>query len=78
MTLKEFRASGRDVADLATNEHLAAQELRGPGRIYAEDLVIEGTPAQWCLTIENDSRCGSLPALEEALYRWAVDCDYLP
>jgi hypothetical protein len=77
MTLEEFMITGRNVADLSTIDHLASQGMEGPGRVYAEDLVIAGTPGNWCLTIENDSRMGDLEALERALYDWAIDEGYL-
>lgn len=39
MTLTEFRATGRDVAELATIPHAVAQELTGPGRVYVDGLL---------------------------------------
>jgi hypothetical protein len=77
MTLDEFRATGRDVADLAAFNTLDCQGFQGPGRVYVDDLAIEGTPDRWYLTIGNDSRSDNLEALERVLYDWAIAEGYL-
>lgn len=51
LTLDQFRATGRDVADLRAIPEVAAQlsddgEAR-PGRIYAGDLFIETSNRMW-------------------------------
>ena len=82
MTLAEFRATGRDVPDLATIPHCAASEMHGPGRVYLDTewpLVIEGSVADgWYLTIGNRSeRMPSLEAAERDLYEFAVTEGYV-
>lgn len=82
MTFDEFRATGRDVPDLGTIEHCAAQEISGPGRVYLDDdwpLVIEGR-GPWYLTIGNSSEMYGPDALESAerkLYEFAVSEGYI-
>lgn len=74
LTLEEFRASKREVRELATVPALEAQGYEGGGLVYAGDLVIEwGTGAAWCLTIGNESQeSNDLESLEEELYEWAL------
>lgn len=83
MTFQEFCATGRDLPDLATIPHCAAQEIHGPGRVYLDDewpLVIEqgSSPDLWCLTIGNSSHeSNDLQTLERELYEFAVTEGYL-
>lgn len=78
MTLTEFRATGRDVAELADILDCAAQEAMGPGRIYMDGgLYIEGTAGHYTLTIGNQSMAGDLSTLEERLYTFAVSEGYI-
>lgn len=80
MTLDEFRATGRDVADLGAIEHCAAQEMSGPGRVYLDPewpLVIERVRGDWCVTIGNSQRVASLATLERDLYEFAVSEGYI-
>ncbi len=79
-SLAEFQATGRAVAELSDLAHMNAQGLEGPGRVYCGDdgFFIQGTAESgYCLTIENDSSMGALPALEAKLYRWAESQGYL-
>lgn len=81
MTLDEFRATGRDVADLSTIEHIACSGIEsGSGRTYLEDtLFIErDTLPYWSLTIGNWSASYSdLAAAEAKLYEFAVSEGYI-
>jgi hypothetical protein len=78
MTLAEFRATARVVAALEVDENSSAQCFEGPGRLYGDGLVIEGTAeAGYCLTIGSDSEMGALVDLEAKLYQWAIDQGYL-
>ena len=80
MTFEQFQATGRDVADLATIPHCAAQEMHGPGRVYLDTewpLVIEGCNG-WCLTIGNSTESSLvLEDLERDLYAFAVAEGYV-
>ena len=77
--LNEFRATGRDCADLeAAGCETGAPEGEPPraGRIYGPEdsgLHIDGEPGAYCLTIENDSHMGALADLEAELFQWALD-----
>lgn len=78
MTLDEFRATGRDVGDLSEYDTLEAQGLSGPGRVYEQELCLEGTAANgYHLTIGNESFTAPLRFLEERLYEWAISEGYL-
>lgn len=81
MTFEEFQATGKDCVDISIYEHLEAQGLSGAGRIYAEELCIEGIAGSYCLTIGNTSisetTSDSLQMMERKLYDWAVDEGYL-
>lgn len=83
LSFSEFQATGRNVADLSTIPHCAAQELYGAGRVYLDDewpLVIESgsAPGLWCLTIGNDSHeSNDLQSLERKLYQFAVSEGYV-
>lgn len=85
MTLEQFAATGRDIADLETI--MEGQGLEGvPGRAYTDhNLWIErweddrfgkgppnGEPT-WLLTLHNDQFEGDLATLEPLLYQWAID-----
>lgn len=82
LTFAEFRASGRDVADV--RRLLPDQyDARTPGRIYAGQLVIEdsqgASSGRWMLTISNGSRCSNqLKTLERELYDWGVAEERIP
>ena len=79
MTLDEFRATGRDVADLGAIDD--AQGFTGPGRAYLDDgLFIERIlPVErWCVTIGNDQRMTAyLARAERWLYEFAVSEGYI-
>ena len=83
LSFSEFQATGRDVSDLSTIPHCAAQEISGAGRVYLDDewpLVIESgsAPGLWCLTIGNDSHeSNDLQRLERELYDFAEAEGYL-
>lgn len=77
MTLTEFRATGRNVADLAMIPECAMQEIHGPGRVYAHGLCIQGRAGDWYLTIGNDSHSGSLETLESELFAFAQSEGYV-
>jgi hypothetical protein len=73
MTLAQFRASGRDVADLG--EEITGMDLEGvPGRIYAHHggPYIERHGGGWLLTLANDQWDDPLESLEALLYEWSV------
>lgn len=69
MTLDEFRATGRDVANLEEFNECD----QGPGRVYAGDCTIALDVEGWCCTISNDSRMGTLADMEAFLFDWARD-----
>jgi hypothetical protein len=84
MTLEEFRATGRDVANLDDAPHHLAVE--GPGRVYVYDGgpfierwkddrhgIAPPNGPTWLLTIGRDSWDGELPKLEAILFDWAKD-----
>jgi hypothetical protein len=72
MTFEEFRASGRDVANLDDAPHHLA--IEGPGRVYCYDggPFIQRTPYGWHLHIERDEWDGRLSQLEPILFEWAA------
>lgn len=74
MTLEQFRATGRDVADLREALGDVWDEVR-PGRVYAGNLHIEGSEsAGWCLTIYNESWAyDPLEVYERRLYEFGVE-----
>lgn len=78
MTLDQFRATGRDVADIVAElPHAAGYTEPGtPGRIYDGDCYIEGTPETgWTLTIHNTimrSGAYTLAELEHELYEFLI------
>lgn len=72
-----FQASGRDIADAATLEHLDAQGLSGPGRAYDGDVMfIAKSPLGYELTIANCQYMAPLEKLERILYDWVADEGY--
>jgi hypothetical protein len=76
LTFEEFRALGRDVADLS--EIIEGQEeLEGkPGRVYTDhSLYVEREPdGRWFLIIENQDWIGmSLVDMERRLYQYGLD-----
>lgn len=78
MTLHEFRATGRDVADLQTalptNEFYDSGKPR-PGRVYLDNCYIEKSDKPekpYYLMIDHDEYEGALADLEVALYEWAL------
>lgn len=81
MTLEEFRATGRDVADFGAIDD--AQGFTGPGRAYLDDgLFIERIADigdyKWCLTVGSDQRLYALLGnAEDALYQFAVSEGYI-
>jgi len=81
MTIDEFRATGRDVADLSTIEHIACSGIEsGAGRTYMDDqLFIEHgeISGAWHLTLGNAQLLGSLADMERKLYDWAVSEGYI-
>lgn len=80
MKFAEFQATGRDVADLNTIPHIAAQGVEGlsAGRVYHGDLYIEGTAADgYSLTLGNAQFSAELETLEHTLYAWAAGEGYL-
>lgn len=77
LTLEQFRATGRDVADLETIDDIGGAGVSGPGRVYVHNLYIEGSPSLgWCCTISNDSRMGSLAEMETFLYTDCYSSEY--
>ena len=85
MTFKDFQATGRDVADLASLPLIAAQGIESgqAGRVYADDLFIEtlvldGAPTEYQLTLGSHSRISAnLASLERKLYEFAVSEGYI-
>lgn len=85
MTLDEFRASRAYHADLRLHpsEWLAdcyADNARDcGGYVYCNDLVIDGPDdtGDFCCTIGNESRLGTLHELEAWLYEFAVNEGWL-
>jgi hypothetical protein len=81
MTLDEFRATGRYVPDLREVPHSGIEsDAPAPGRVYGrsgifyiEDARGPGNQTEWCCTIGNDSRLGTLAAMEEFLWDFAKD-----
>lgn len=73
MTLEEFRATGRDVANLA-DEDLC---IEGPGRVYlycGGPYIERAEDGKWLLTIFNDSTLSAdIAPLEVELYEFARD-----
>lgn len=72
MTLEQFRATGRDVANLA-DEDLCVE---GPGRVYLYESgpFIERINDGWMLTIFNDTKLSDdIAPLEADLYEFARD-----
>lgn len=67
-----FQASGRDIADAATLEHLDSQGFSGPGRAYDDVMFITKSPLGYELTIANCRYMAPLEKLERILYDWAV------
>jgi hypothetical protein len=78
LTLDQFRATGRDVADLNAEPDIYLGDEVRPGRVYEGGLCIEtGASAKWCLTVGNDSReSDDLAALELDLYDFGVGEGY--
>ncbi len=83
MTLAEFIATGRDVADLAAE---GIDDNGGPGRVYADGFYINalpnGCPAmpedRYSLVLERDDWLSvDLPPLEARLYEFAVSYEGL-
>lgn len=73
MTLDQFRASGRDVANLGAE--LDDECVDGvPGRVYAHEAgpYIERFGEGWLLTLGNCQFEEPLADLEARLYDWAV------
>lgn len=78
MTLEQFRATGRDVDDLAA-EH-PGLDLDGiAGRIYVgpSGPYVERHDDGWHLILGNSEYVGSLAELEPLLYDWAASEDLL-
>ena len=72
MTLEQFRATGRDVADLQTVDPNAF-DAPSPGRVYAGDLYIEYAGGEGAfLTLGNEQLVGTLEELEAELYDFGV------
>lgn len=85
MDLQQFRATGRDVADLG--DEFKDMDLDGtPGRVYLykagayierwEDDrhgVAPPNGPTWLLTLGRDQYDGELPMLEEKLFEWCRD-----
>lgn len=78
MTFAEFKASGRDVANLGAP--LGDDGLRGvPGRLYDQSLYIEQLPTtEWVLTLGNMQYHESLADLEARLYQFGVSEGAVP
>lgn len=84
-TLDQFRATGRDCADLGDALKMdMGVEHPVAGRLYADSFYIEdcrswehdpATPqGRWCLTLErNPWMSDDLAALERRLYLWVLD-----
>jgi hypothetical protein len=85
MDLQQFRATGRDVANLDTE--LPDMGLENtPGRIYLHEGgayierweddrhgVAPPNGPTWLLTLGRDQYDGDLPKLEELLWQWCKD-----
>ena len=85
MTLVEFSATGRDVADLGVE--IPGMDLDGrAGRVYLgegwvwierweDDRDGKGPPngPTWLLTLERDQFDGDLATLEPLLFDWCVN-----
>ena len=72
MTLAEFAATGRDVADLGAE--IEGMDLEGlPGRIYSHEggLFIQREGDGWYLILGRDEFAGTLADLEPRLFEWA-------
>lgn len=82
MTLEEFRATGRDAANLDDEPHNLGTDL--PGRVYVYDGgpfierweddrhgIAPPNGPTWLLTIGNEQWHGELSGLEAELYSWA-------
>jgi hypothetical protein len=83
-TLEEFRATGRDCADLG--EAVGQPELwegyKARGRLYDAGFWIEHLPdewplkpevaGQWWVALDNGDYLGELSELEVKLYEWAA------
>ncbi len=78
MTLAEFIATGRDVADLAAE---GIDDNGGPGRVYADGFYINALPngcekdagARWYLVLERDDWLSvEIGPLESRLYKFAI------
>jgi hypothetical protein len=71
LTIEQFRASGRNVADLGPI--LSDDCFDGsPGRVYLSSFYICGTEGDWNLILERDEYQGDLRDLEVRLYDWVV------
>ena len=81
MTFEQFQATGRDVPDLQAYRHIYAQmgyDRAVPGRVYQDELFIEGVAGTYCLTIANEGWQGAdLERMERALYDFAVGEGYI-
>ena len=79
MTLDEFRATGRDVPNLGTIDHIAASGIEsGAGRVYQDDLFMMRTDAGWCVPIGNtQAEFVALADAESKLYEFAVSEGYI-
>lgn len=72
LTLAEFVATGKDVADISRVRGFR-DEPPGPARVYVGTLYIAGGPGDWVLTIETDqTESATLEPLERELYEFAL------
>lgn len=80
MTIEQFRATGRDVADLGAEVGEEFFEGLTAGRVYLTEggPYIERDGDKWALTIENQSWAGEeLAMLEEHLFDWCQTSGHL-
>lgn len=71
MDLQQFRASGRDVANLGTV--FPGLDLEGKaGRVYADAAayIERQSDSSWYVQIDRSEYSGALPVLEERLHEW--------
>jgi hypothetical protein len=79
-TFAEFQATGRDVADLGTIDHIAASGIEsGAGRVYFDGyLFIQLIGTSWEVPIGNTSeRFTVLTNAERKLYEFALSEGYI-
>lgn len=89
MTLEEFRATGRDVADLGSEiegmdlEGVSGRVYNGPGGLFIERWeddrfgIAPPNGPTWLLTLYNEQFDGDLADLEEKLFEFAKEEEWI-